>query len=59
MSDEMWCKSKSCSIGWILLAVFILAWGIVWLGNDSGWWNVKFPFWPVIVILIGTCDTHQ
>lgn len=52
MDDKMWCKS-SYSIGGILLAVLILAWGTVWLGNDLGYWNIKFPFWPVIVILIG------
>ncbi|PWR71931.1 hypothetical protein [Methanospirillum lacunae] len=52
MDDINWCKSKSYSIGAILLALLILAWGIVWLGNDSGWWNIKFPFWPVLAILI-------
>ncbi len=41
------------STGMIILAVFILAWGLVWLGNDLGWWNISFPFWPVIVILAG------
>ena len=43
---------ESSSIGTILLAILILAWGIVWLGNDSGWWNISFPFWPILVILI-------
>jgi len=37
----------------MLLALFILTWGSVWLGNDLGWWNVSFPFWPVVVIIIG------
>jgi hypothetical protein len=52
MNEDMWCKSKSCSIGGILLAILIMAWGIIWLGNDSGWWSIKFPFWPVLAILI-------
>ena len=53
MNDNSWCQSDSYSIGGILLAVFILAWGTVWLGNDLGWWNVQFPFWPVVAIVIG------
>jgi hypothetical protein len=44
---------KECNIGGILLALFILAWGIVWLGNDCGWWKFVFPFWPVVIILVG------
>lgn len=53
MHDNSWYTSDSCSIGGILLAVFILAWGTVWLGNDLGWWNMQFPFWPVVAIVIG------
>lgn len=41
------------SIGGLLLALFILAWGLVWLGNDLGWWVISFPFWPVVIIMIG------
>lgn len=53
MTHEYMTKACSMSIGGILLALFILSWGIVWLGNDLGWWNISFPFWPVIVIIIG------
>ncbi|PKL60243.1 MAG: hypothetical protein CVV33_03680 [Methanomicrobiales archaeon HGW-Methanomicrobiales-4] len=53
MEDNMWCKANSYSIGGVLLALFILSWGIVWLGNDLGWWNLQFPFWPIVVIIIG------
>ncbi|WP_181391452.1 LiaF transmembrane domain-containing protein [Methanospirillum stamsii] len=41
------------SIGGLVLGIFIISWGIVWLGNDMGYWNVSFPFWPIIVILAG------
>jgi len=41
------------SIGAFILGLFILCWGIVWLGNDIGWWSFSFPFWPIIVILTG------
>jgi hypothetical protein len=53
MTNEYFTKEGSMSIGGILLALFILSWGIVWLGNDLGWWNMSFPFWPVIVIITG------
>jgi len=41
------------SIGGLVLGIFIISWGIVWLGNDMGLWNISFPFWPIIVILAG------
>ncbi len=41
------------NVGVIVLGIFILCWGFVWLGNDIGWWNFSFPFWPVIIILTG------
>jgi hypothetical protein len=44
---------KEGSIGGLLLALFIISWGIVWLGNDLKWWTFVFPFWPVVIILIG------
>lgn len=44
--------SKKPGTGGIVLGLLILAWGAVWLGNDLGWWNVEFPFWPVVIILI-------
>lgn len=44
---------RESSIGGLLLALFIIAWGVIWLGNDMGWWRLVFPFWPVVAILIG------
>jgi uncharacterized membrane protein YcjF (UPF0283 family) len=41
------------SVGGIFIGLFILAWGVVWLGNDLAWWSIPFPFWPIIIILIG------
>ena len=53
MHDHNWTKEGSISVGGIVLAIFILAWGTVWLGNDLGWWKIDFPFWPVVAIMIG------
>ncbi|HWQ65586.1 MAG TPA: hypothetical protein VN372_01830 [Methanospirillum sp.] len=54
MGRSEWCdNAPSFSIGGIILSIFILSWGIVWLGNDLGWWEFQFPFWPVIMIIIG------
>jgi len=53
MDDTIWGRSHSFSIGGVLLALFILSWGVVWLGNDLGWWHLQFPFWPIVVIVIG------
>ncbi|MFH0966734.1 MAG: hypothetical protein V1862_03510 [Methanobacteriota archaeon] len=53
MEGNSWCKSDSYSIGGVLLALFILSWGVIWLGNDIGWWSLQFPFWPIVVIIIG------
>ena len=53
MSENTWCKNNSWSVGGVILALFILSWGIIWLGNDIGWWQLQFPFWPVVVIIIG------
>ena len=40
-------------IGVIALGIFIFAWGLIWMGNDLKWWSINFPFWPVIVVIIG------
>ena len=36
----------------LLIGLFVLAWGVVWMGNEMGWWQYNFPFWPIIVILV-------
>jgi len=43
---------KKLSIGGLLFGVFLLSWGLVWLGNDLKLWDVVFPFWPIIIILL-------
>jgi len=45
-------RRQRISIGELMVGLFILTWGIVWLGNDLGWWAIPFPLWPVILILI-------
>jgi len=46
-------KSRNASIGMLVIAIFLICWGLVWFGNDLGWWSINFPFWPFIVILVG------
>ncbi len=41
------------SIGGFLIGLLVLGWGVTWLGNELGWWIMPFPFWPIIIILIG------
>ncbi len=36
----------------IVFWLFVLIWGIIWLGNEMTWWAMNFPFWPVLVIVI-------
>ena len=43
---------KRLSIGGLLFGLFLLSWGVIWLGNDLGYWTLPFPFWPVLLILI-------
>jgi hypothetical protein len=40
-------------IGMLIVAIFLMSWGVIWMGNDLGWWNINFPFWPIVLILIG------
>jgi hypothetical protein len=55
--NEMECKfgtrNKGPGVGGLIIAIFIIAWGVIWLGNDMGWWDMPFPFWPIVIILIG------
>lgn len=45
--------NQNLNIGMLIIGIFIISWGIVWLGNEMGWWNIVFPFWPFVVILVG------
>jgi hypothetical protein len=44
---------KSLSVGGLIFSLFLLSWGVTWLGNELAWWSINFPFWPILVILIG------
>ena len=46
-------RKKEEAIFWFLIGVIILIASIIWLGNDIGLWQVTFPFWPIIAILVG------
>ena len=39
--------------GGLLLGFLVLAFGLVWLGNELKWWNLAFPLWPVVIMLFG------
>lgn len=43
---------RRLSIGALLFGLFLLSWGIIWLGNDLGYWEIPFPVWPVLIILV-------
>ncbi len=45
-------RREKLSLGWLLSGLLILAWGVTWLGNDLGWWEFNFPFWPALIILV-------
>lgn len=47
-----WKHKPRFGVGGLIAGLFILAWGITWLGNDLGFWQFDFPFWPVVIILI-------
>ncbi|MBL7169475.1 MAG: hypothetical protein ISS48_00470 [Candidatus Aenigmarchaeota archaeon] len=36
-----------------LLGLIVIISAISWIGNDIGWWQINFPFWPLIALLIG------
>lgn len=44
-------KGKAAFIGISGLIIFLI--GLVWFGNDFGWWSITFPFLPFLVLLIG------
>jgi len=44
---------RRLSIGWLMISLMVLAWGVIWLGNDLKWWDITFPLIPVIVVIIG------
>lgn len=44
--------SHTVSVAAVVVAIFFLVWGVTSLGNELGWWDTPFPFWPVIILLI-------
>jgi len=44
---------RRLSIGWLMISLMVLAWGVIWLGNDLKLWDINFPLIPVIVVIIG------
>ncbi|MFA5931322.1 MAG: hypothetical protein WC821_03340 [archaeon] len=44
---------RRLSVGWLMISLMVVAWGIIWLGNDLKWWDINFPLIPVIVVIIG------
>lgn len=53
MADKMMVAHQSHGMFGALIGILLLITGIFWLGNDLSWWNVNFPFWPLIVIVLG------
>ena len=46
-------RKKEDALFWFLVGIVILIASIIWLGNDIGLWQVSFPFWPIVAILVG------
>lgn len=44
---------RRMSIGWLLISIMVVAWGVIWLGNDLKWWTIDFPLIPAVIIIIG------
>lgn len=43
---------RRMSVGSLMIALLLLSWGVVWLGNDLGWWQMSFPIIPIVMIII-------
>jgi uncharacterized membrane protein len=54
MEKKFCCKiHNKFSISGFLIGLLVLFWGLTWLGNEMGWWEITFPFWPIVFVLIG------
>jgi len=45
-------KKKDATF-WAVVALAILALGVIGLGNELGWWQLPIPFLPVMAIAVG------
>lgn len=43
-------EGKHRGLGFGLFLVII---GLVWMGNDLGWWAPTLPLWPTILVAFG------
>lgn len=43
-------ESKHEGLGF---GLFLLIIGLIWLGNDLGWWMPALPLWPTILVVFG------
>ena len=46
-------KEKNDAAGGIIFGLIVLALGLLWMGNEAGWWAINLPFWPLVVVIIG------
>ena len=37
----------------IIFGILVIALGVVWMGNEAGWWLINLPFWPLVIVIIG------
>ncbi|MGI6589971.1 MAG: hypothetical protein ACOX1V_04915 [Candidatus Iainarchaeum sp.] len=51
MNGRVW--KRRLSVGTLMISLLILSWGVVWLGNDLGWWQMTFPIIPIVLIILG------
>jgi hypothetical protein len=41
-------------LGHLVIAVILILLGVIWMGNEAGWWAaINIPFWPAVIVLIG------
>ena len=46
-------ESHGSGFGGIIFGLIVLALGLIWMGNEAGWWAIDLPFWPLVVVVIG------
>jgi hypothetical protein len=46
-------EDKHGGVFGIVFGLIVLALGLLWMGNEAGWWAINLPFWPLVVVIIG------